>query len=67
MCVNKWQQQCTPTTEKLEKSKSSSVCVVENILEYHKMMTLDLEKEDWESENISSAPLYIFIRLFYDF
>ncbi|XP_060879820.1 TELO2-interacting protein 1 homolog isoform X1 [Metopolophium dirhodum] len=60
MCVRKREQKCTTITDNTEKSKSSSNCVIENILGYHKMMTLDLENnlddEYWENEINSNAP-----------
>jgi len=52
-------------TDHLEKPKSSSNCVIENILEYHKMMTLDLENnlddEYWENEVNSNVSWYNYL------
>lgn len=57
MCVVKWQQQkCATTTEHLEKEKPSNGCLVENMLEYHRMMTMDLEDEYWEDKTTSNVP-----------
>lgn len=56
MCVVKWQQKCTTTTENLVKDKPSNNCLVENILVYHRMMTMDLEDEYWETKNNSNVP-----------
>jgi len=62
MCVRKREQNCAPITNDIEKPKPSSNCVIENILEYHKMMTMDLESnlddEYWENEFNSNAPRY---------
>lgn len=52
MYVYKWQQKCISTieNESIEKLKPSSNCVVETILEFHKMTTMDLEDlEDLEN------------------
>ncbi|XP_027842762.2 TELO2-interacting protein 1 homolog [Aphis gossypii] len=49
MCVRKREQKCSPVSDHTEKSKSSSNCVIENILQYHKMKTIDLEN-DFEDE-----------------
>lgn len=60
MCVRKREQKCTSLTDCVEKPKSSNNCVIENILGYHKMMTLDLENnlddEYWKNEADSNAP-----------
>uniref|UniRef100_A0A2H8TQG4 TELO2-interacting protein 1 n=2 Tax=Melanaphis sacchari TaxID=742174 RepID=A0A2H8TQG4_9HEMI len=60
MCMRKREQNCTPITDNVDKSKSSSNCVIENILQYHKMMTLDsennLEDEFWENNFNSNTP-----------
>lgn len=61
ICVRKWQQDDTLTSKQSEKPKPSSDCVVENILEYHKMTTMDFEDESWESEKNSSTPQYILL------
>lgn len=62
MCVRKRVQKCSPVSDQTEKSNSSSNCVIENILQYHKMMTLDLENnledEYWENELNSYIPWY---------
>jgi len=42
----------------IEQQKSSHNCVIENILEFHKMITMDLKNEYLESENNSSLPWY---------
>jgi len=57
MCVNKQQQKHSSTTKIL---KSSNKCVVENILEFHRMATMDLEDEYWESDNINDISWYYF-------
>lgn len=61
MCVSKWQQKCASANESntssIEKSKSSSKCVIEHILDYHRVMTMNLEDEYWEeNDNNSSQP-----------
>lgn len=62
MCVRKQEHKCTPVTVQVEKSESSSNCVIENILQYHKMMTLDLENnledEYWENKFNSDIQWY---------
>lgn len=61
MCVNKWQQKSTSTAENTKKIKLPSNCVVKNILEYHRLTTLDLEDDFWERENpLSVPPRYLF-------
>lgn len=67
MCVNKWQQKCASTIEN-DKLKPPSNCVVENILEYHKTVNLDLEDDFWKRKiNISEPPrlllLFLFIKI----
>lgn len=61
LCVSKWQQKCTLTNEQnIEKSKPSSKCVIEHILDYHRVTTMDLEDEFWEeNDNAMSQPRYI--------
>lgn len=59
MCVNKWQNKCTSVIEN-DKLKPLSNCVVENILEYHKTVNLDLEDDFWERDiNIKEPPRYL--------
>lgn len=62
MCVRKREQKCSPVSDHTEKSKSSSNCVIENILQYHKMKTIDLENdfedECWENKLNSYTPWY---------
>lgn len=66
VCVRKREQKCTPIPDDIKKHKSSSNCVIENMLGYHKMMTLDLENnlddEYWENEINSNAPRYNYLR-----
>jgi len=63
--VRKREQKCATITDHIEKPKSSSNCVIENILGYHKMMTLDLENnlddEYWENEINSNTPWYNYL------
>jgi len=65
MCVRKWERKCTPITDNIEKSKSSNNGVIENILGYHKMITLDLKNnlddEYWENEINSNTPRYNYL------
>jgi len=58
-CVNKWQQRSNSKFEDVPKSKSSSDCVIESILEYHKIMTMDFEDECWKNDQ-NSISRYIF-------
>lgn len=60
ICVNKWQQKCTSTTERLEKLKHLKNSVTDNILEYHKMMTMDFNDKHWENENNTNISRYFF-------
>jgi hypothetical protein len=61
MCVRKWQQKCALTNKHdMENPKPSSKCVVEDILEYHRLMTMDFEDKDWEeNDNSNTQPWYI--------
>lgn len=63
MCVRKWQQKCTLIDKHdMTIPKASSKCVVENILEYHRMMTMDFEDKYWEgNDNNSTQPWYILV------
>lgn len=65
ICLNKCQQKCISTIENVEKLKSSSNCVFEDILEFHKMTTMDLENEHWNNENDSNIPLYLYLHIVY--
>lgn len=62
MCVRKREQKCSPVSDYTEKSKYSSNCVIKNILQYHQMMTFDLENdlkdEYWENKLNSNMPWY---------
>jgi len=61
MCVNKWQRRSLPTTtETVDESKPLSDCVVENILEFHRMITMDLDDAYWESKNNCNISWYYF-------
>jgi len=59
--VRKREQKCLPVSDHTEKSKSSN-CVVENILQYHKIMTFDIENdfedEYWENKLNSNTLWY---------
>lgn len=58
MSVNKWQKKPTAISEDVQNSKSPNSCIVEDILEYHRIVTLDFEDKFWENDN-SSVPWYI--------
>lgn len=58
MCVSKWQHKSTSKSVDATKQKPLSNCVVENILEFHKLTTMDLNDKYWENENDNSLPWY---------
>lgn len=58
-CVRKWQQKHTPKSEDVTQQKPFSNCVVEDILDFHKMTSMDLDDEYWETENSHSIPRYL--------
>lgn len=57
--VNKRQHKFTSTSKNVQKSKSPNKCVVEDILEYHRILTLDFEDKFWE-DDYSSVTRYNF-------
>lgn len=61
--VNKQQHKVSSTSENVQKSKFPNRCVVEDILEYHRIVTLDFKDKFWENDD-SSVPWYIFFRLY---
>lgn len=62
MSVNKQQHNLTSTSKNVQKSKSPNKCVVEDILEYHRIVTLDFEDKFWENDYDydNSVPWYNF-------
>lgn len=62
ICVRKREQKCSPISDPKENLLPLSNCAFENILEYHKMMTTDLDDnfgdEYWKSKFNSHVAWY---------